>query len=178
VPLGPRGASRGAQPESPPKTLVSAAFDPSRWDRERKYVPSRMQLYVTHQGEDDAERTVPLSADRPHGSMSNTKPNPGGTEARARLLRCLKTRRTALGVLALPREEAAPRGALPLPRVPERAAGLEGRRFPDLMPSRLGPQLLALQPSGYAVPGIPIVQVVIKGSAYEKEFRQRTGRAG
>ena len=77
------------------------------WDRERKYVPSRMQLYVTHQGDDDAERTVPLSADRP-----------------------------------------------------------------------LGAQLLALQSSGYVVPGIPIVQVVIKGSAYEKEFRKRTGRAG
>ena len=38
--------------------------------------------------------------------------------------------------------------------------------------------LLALQSSGYVVPGIPIVQVVIKGSAYEKEFRKRTGRAG
>tara|TARA_B100000795_G_scaffold32040_1_gene21150 strand:- start:399 stop:500 length:102 start_codon:yes stop_codon:yes gene_type:complete len=33
-----------------------------------------MQLYVTHQGDDDAERTVPLSADRPLGSMVKVTP--------------------------------------------------------------------------------------------------------
>ena len=72
------------------------------WGRERT-VPSRMQLYVTHQGDDDAERTVPLSPDRP-----------------------------------------------------------------------LGAQLLALQSSGYVVPGIPIVQVVIKSP----RTRRSSGSAG
>lgn len=73
------------------------------WDRERKYVPGRMQLYVTYESEEDgAERTASLSAERP-----------------------------------------------------------------------LMAQLLALQPAGYTVPGIPVVQVVVKGSAYEAEFRRK-----
>jgi len=34
-----------------------------------------------------------------------------------------------------------------------------------------GPCLLPR--SGYAVPGIPVVQVVVKGSAYESEFARK-----
>ena len=37
----------------------------------------------------------------------------------------------------------------------------------------LGAQLLKLQAKGYEVPGVPIVHVVVKGSAYEAEFRRR-----
>ena len=33
-------------------------------------------------------------------------------------------------------------------------------------------QLLELQATGYAVPGVPIVYVVVRGSAYEHEFRR------
>ena len=137
-------------------------------------MPSRMQLYVTHQDDDDAERTVPLSADRPFGSMVKSPPlGHGPTSAPA----------PSRGAPGGSGHLGAPRGRGPATRRPAaassaRASRLEGRRFHDLLPSRLGPQLLALQSSGYAVPGIPIVQVVIKGSAYEKEFRQRTGRAG
>ena len=71
------------------------------WDRERKYAPAQLKVYVSFPGEDDAERTVRLNAERP-----------------------------------------------------------------------LFEQLRALQPQGYAVPGIPIVHVVVGGSAYEKEFRR------
>ena len=133
-----------------------------------------MQLYVTHQDDDDAERTVPLSADRPFGSMVKSAP----PRTRPDLGSCAFSGRAGRLWASWCSRGGSPATRRPAAASSARASRLEGRRFHNLRPSRLGPQLLALQSSGYAVPGIPIVQVVIKGSAYEKEFRQRTGRAG
>ena len=80
-------------------------------------MPSRMQLYVTHRGDNDAEHTVPLSAERPLGSRLKTNPAPHFAALSSTPAPPHGAHLAALGVSALPGFEARLLYAQPLPRV-------------------------------------------------------------